>query len=329
MEDTTTQEPKAEEYVEAFDEAAHEETQAPLFEPPEEEVPGEVFLTNLRWGPGKTFPRLTAALAQAAMEFDEIVKESTNPFFEKSGSGGKYADLAALIKGTRKQLGKYGLVVIQFPGNTESGAVVTTVLSHSSGEYLAGDLPLPTNRKDIQGIGSGITYARRYSYGPMLNLAAEDDDANAATASRKQHLDKLDDQMRGQERISQVQVKAFLDSAIKTGKSKEQIEQYIDKLNGYKQVEEITKREWNDAIKWAVTRQEAKQEDLTQEWAKNVDFVTLNKELRAAMKNRNVSNEKVHEYIKEKYRAESVKDLSGEDLKTVIHWVDNEGFKRS
>ena len=43
---------------------------------------------------------------------------------------------------------------------------------------------MPAAKNDPHGLGSAITYARRYSLMSMLCLATEDDDGNAATGNR-------------------------------------------------------------------------------------------------------------------------------------------------
>jgi hypothetical protein len=54
------------------------------------------------------------------------------------------------------------------------------MLLHKSGEFIAETLRMPVNKWDAHGIGSGITYARRYGLMSMLGIAAEDDDGNAS-----------------------------------------------------------------------------------------------------------------------------------------------------
>jgi hypothetical protein len=57
---------------------------------------------------------------------------------------------------------------------------VETMILHKSGEYLAETLFMPVSKYDAHGVGSGITYARRYGLMSLLCLAADDDDGNAA-----------------------------------------------------------------------------------------------------------------------------------------------------
>ena len=56
---------------------------------------------------------------------------------------------------------------------------------HSSGEWIGGVYPVRPAQNTPQGMGSAITYARRYSLSAMLGLAADDDDdGNAASGQQ-------------------------------------------------------------------------------------------------------------------------------------------------
>lgn len=117
---------------------------------------------------------LGKALAAAEIEFAAVAKNHVNPYFKS-----RYADLADLIEATRPALAKNGLTVIQLPRLAQGMAGVTTMLLHSSGEWLRQELLLPAgklDKLDAQTVGSAVTYARRYAYQSLLNIAAEDDD---------------------------------------------------------------------------------------------------------------------------------------------------------
>ena len=119
---------------------------------------------------------LAKALSVARKDFKPVIKDASNPFFKS-----KYADLAGVIESTSEALSKNGLVVIQSPRLKENRVSVTTLLAHSSGQWLRDELELPLSKFDAQGAGSAITYARRYAYQAIVGVAAEDDDGNAAS----------------------------------------------------------------------------------------------------------------------------------------------------
>lgn len=121
---------------------------------------------------------LAAALAKAQGEMKNAGKTSDNPFFKS-----KYADLAEILNAVREPLSKYGLSVSQLydgMGMPDKTITVTTLLMHSSGQYIGNSANYPVAKADIQGVGSAITYARRYSLAAILGLSQEDDDGNAA-----------------------------------------------------------------------------------------------------------------------------------------------------
>ena len=60
--------------------------------------------------------------------------------------------------------------------SNEHGKSITTELVHESGESFVTAIPLVLGKNDMQGLGSAITYARRYGIMSLLNLPAEDDD---------------------------------------------------------------------------------------------------------------------------------------------------------
>lgn len=124
--------------------------------------------------------KLAEALAKAQGEIKNAVKDAANPFFKS-----KYADLASIRDACAGPLAANGLAVIQTPRATEAGVEVETLLAHSSGEWIADTLALPVAKADAQGIGSAITYARRYTLAAFAGVAAEDDDGNAAAHSTK------------------------------------------------------------------------------------------------------------------------------------------------
>lgn len=121
---------------------------------------------------------LATALAKAQSQIEGAKKDSTNPHFRSS-----YADLASVWDACRKPLTANGLSVIQSAENSAEGYYgVTTMLLHTSGQWMRGTLYLKPVKDDPQGAGSALTYARRYSLSAMVGIAPEDDDANAASA---------------------------------------------------------------------------------------------------------------------------------------------------
>src|SRR5690349_21431082 len=96
---------------------------------------------------------LAEALAKAQGAMGGAVKDSANPFFKS-----KYADLESVWNACRKALAENGLSVVQSTSGVEHGVAVTTMLLHSSGQWMRDTLPLNPKELTPQGIGSAITY---------------------------------------------------------------------------------------------------------------------------------------------------------------------------
>lgn len=129
-----------------------------------------------------TITKLAEALAKAQAELKTITKDRVNPHFRN-----RYATLDAIMEGIRPTLAKHGLSVIQGASDTATAFVVETMLLHSSGEYISNTVPMTLTKSDAQGVGSGITYGRRYGVSALLGLATdEDDDGNEAAKPAKQ-----------------------------------------------------------------------------------------------------------------------------------------------
>jgi len=121
---------------------------------------------------------IIAALAKALPELESAKKNKANPAFKS-----KYADLAAVIEAL-EPIRKHGLWYRQVLHESAEGVNVETIYIHEGGDTLsAGSLYMPATKRDAQGFGSALTYARRYSLQSAFGLATEDDDGNAAVKS--------------------------------------------------------------------------------------------------------------------------------------------------
>lgn len=126
----------------------------------------------------ETIGKIAGAIAKAQLAAKHAVKDSTNPHFRNH-----YASLAACIEAS-KAFNEQEIAVIQPTTSSEENCVtVLTILMHSSGEYIESTLTMPVSKRDAQGFGSAISYARRYALMSALGLAADDDDGEAASAS--------------------------------------------------------------------------------------------------------------------------------------------------
>jgi hypothetical protein len=124
------------------------------------------------------------ALAKAMLEAQKVlkpaIKDSANPFFKS-----KYADLGSVWDACREALHANGLSVVQFPGFEQGVATLTTILLHTSGEWIAGTAGAPLVKQDAQSAGSVITYLRRYALAAAVGVVTEDDDGQAGSQAPK------------------------------------------------------------------------------------------------------------------------------------------------
>lgn len=122
---------------------------------------------------------LAKALAQVQASLVPAKRDSTNPYFNST-----YADLSSVWESCRETLARNGLCVIQ--GNSvgaEKTLIVETILIHESGQWVQSELCLPLSKADPQGVGSAMTYGRRYGLAAIVGIVADaDDDGNAASA---------------------------------------------------------------------------------------------------------------------------------------------------
>jgi len=133
-------------------------------------------LGALRMSP--QFEKLVGALAKAQKTMGHASKDAENPHFRS-----RYADLAA-IREAAAPLHEHEIAILQ-PVQTDGRSVlVTTMLAHSSGQWVAADLEMEAKDASPQSVGSCITYARRYSLAGILAIAADDDDDGNAASGR-------------------------------------------------------------------------------------------------------------------------------------------------
>lgn len=121
--------------------------------------------------------QLFKALSQLQGELRTAKKDASNPFFKS-----KYADLPAIMEVCRALLLKHGLSITQHAVGTGKDLSLISILGHISGEFIQSSCPIIMNKQDIQGLGSAITYTRRYALASMLGVVAEEEDDDGESA---------------------------------------------------------------------------------------------------------------------------------------------------
>jgi len=125
----------------------------------------------------ETIGKIAGALAKAQGDMTMVEAKSNNPFFNS-----KYASLAAVLEVALPKLNANGIALVQGNrwDNFDNGFYITSMLMHSSGEWIKSEIRMPISKKDAHGIGAATTYGRRYLLSSMVGVAQADDDGNGA-----------------------------------------------------------------------------------------------------------------------------------------------------
>jgi hypothetical protein len=131
----------------------------------------------------ETIAAIATALAKAQIELTNPDKALTatiqSPFPREGDRTFRYASLASGLDIVRKCLGQHEIATFQTTAiDKEAGIVqLTTVLAHSSGEWLSSEWPVcPISETAApHRMGAALTYARRYALFTLVGIAGEDD----------------------------------------------------------------------------------------------------------------------------------------------------------
>jgi hypothetical protein len=168
-----------------------------------------------------TITKIAAALVQAQSEMGNATKDAINPFFKKT-----YADLNAIREAVLPVLNRNGICAIQPTIVIDGCDFVETILLHNSGEFISSLTRIVVDKvNDAQRHGSGLSYARRYALQSIVNIGAEDDDANKAVA--KQPVI---------EKKSQVEESIDIKHEVKYAKEKLPLLTTVDELKEFKKI---------------------------------------------------------------------------------------------
>jgi hypothetical protein len=158
---------------------------------------------------------LATALAKAQIELTNPEKSLIGTIEPRRREGGarqfRYAPLSSGLEIVRKILGQHEIATVQTTAIDQPAGIVnlTTVLAHSSGEWIASDWPVcpiaETERPHR--MGAALTYARRYALFTLVGIAGEDDiDApdltDPAPETRKLSTDSTSGTNGGQQSVS-------------------------------------------------------------------------------------------------------------------------------
>jgi hypothetical protein len=126
---------------------------------------------------------LATALAKAQIELTNPEKSLVGTIEPQRGEGGarqfRYAPLSSGLEIVRKTLGPHEIATLQTTAIDQVASMVnlTTVLAHSSGEWIASDWPVCAVSETARPhrMGAALTYAQRYALFTLVGIAGEDD----------------------------------------------------------------------------------------------------------------------------------------------------------
>jgi hypothetical protein len=126
---------------------------------------------------------LATALAKAQIELANPEKSLIGTIEPQRGEGGarqfRYAPLSSGLEIVRKTLGQHEIATVQTTAVDQAAGIInlTTVLAHSSGEWIASDWPVcpVAETATPHRMGAALTYARRYALFTLVGIAGEDD----------------------------------------------------------------------------------------------------------------------------------------------------------
>lgn len=132
---------------------------------------------------------LSAAMAKAQGKFPEIVKDKKVEVKNKEGKylySYFYAELSTIVSAVRPALAESGLSIAQ--GMSGDGNYCVTRILHSSGQWIETQYPFVAKESDMQALGGGFTFARRYAISALLGIATETDDDASKVAGKNAEI---------------------------------------------------------------------------------------------------------------------------------------------
>src|SRR6184192_2692281 len=131
----------------------------------------------------ETIGAIAAALAKAQGELTNpeksLIATIRSPFPREEDRTFRYAPLSSGLDIVRKGLGRHEIATIQTTAIDKDAGLLrlTTVLAHSSGEWISSEWPVCpiADIASAQRMGAALTSARRYALFTLVGMAGEDD----------------------------------------------------------------------------------------------------------------------------------------------------------
>lgn len=181
--------------------------------------------------------RAQAALRPLVAKHEAKIKPRDKPEYSYT-----YADLSDALDACLVPFNTNEIAVIQEATTPENGVEVTTLLLHSSGQWLESKPLFMPVSGGAQAVGSAITYARRYQLLGMVGLAPKDDDGAEANANAPKTWERQAPPKRSDAPASNGKPSA----AENLAKLREAVEERVERLRVLKELG-TTRQAWAEA----------------------------------------------------------------------------------
>lgn len=121
---------------------------------------------------------IAKALLEAQKKIQNASKDAKNPHFKNN-----YATLESVLEAVKEAANSAGIAILQTCGKDAEGHFVESKLIHESGEEMISRVYLVLEKQNMQGLGSAITYGRRYSLAALFAIGQDDDDGNTGSGN--------------------------------------------------------------------------------------------------------------------------------------------------
>ena len=124
-----------------------------------------------------TIGSIAKAMVAVNKALPSIAKSGNNPAFRS-----RYMTLDTILDTIRPILAANDIVIVQSTRDIVDDAyrpisvAVESRIIHASGEWMSTETTIPLTKVDAHGMGSAISYGRRYSLCALLAISADDDD---------------------------------------------------------------------------------------------------------------------------------------------------------
>ena len=122
---------------------------------------------------------LATALAKAQGSMGPAIFDKENTHLRS-----RYASFTSVVQAVRVPLSVNGLSFTQSLKSGEQGLTLETRLLHSSGQWIATEIPMFFDKNNMQGVGSAISYAKRYGLSALVGCISDDEDDDGEASIR-------------------------------------------------------------------------------------------------------------------------------------------------